>query len=112
VNCATEREPNDSPTTAHQLCSDGTLRGAINAAGDVDWYVWSLAAGRNYWVTLGQTGGQLALYKVANGQLALVGTAAQQIARYTPDGGVYYLQISAPGGATGTYDLSVDVQTP
>jgi hypothetical protein len=121
TNGGWESEANNAAASANGLCSDGHIDGAIDPAGDADWYTWRVSANKSYYVTLSYLPEDygMTLYKVVNGSLAVIATApsnhdlaAQQIARFTSDGGTYYLKVFGVNGAWNEqYGYRVTVQT-
>ena len=78
TNGGWESEPNSSAASADALCADGHIDGAIDPSGDVDWYTWKVAANHDYYVTLSYLPDDynMTLYKVVNGALSVIATAA------------------------------------
>ena len=119
ANQGWETEPNNQPSQANGLCSTGQIYGAIDASGDVDWFTWTVAANRDYYVTLGSLPADynMTLYKVVSGSLSIIATATdahdgadQTIARHTSDGGTYYLKVFGVNGASDSqYGYAVTV---
>ena len=81
-----------------------------------------MGANHDYYVTLSYLSADynLTLYKLVNGALSTVATAAdahdfadQQIARHTSDGGTYYLKVFGVSGASDPqygYRVTVQIQ--
>jgi hypothetical protein len=106
TGCGVEQEPNNVANEADSVCSDGKGSGSIGSASDVDWFAWSIGASSTYYVNLAGAGKSMTLYKAINGSLYTIGSSSTQVARYTTDGGTYYLRVS---GSTGAYNIDVDV---
>jgi hypothetical protein len=121
-SCNWETESNNSASSANTFCSDGHIYGAIDPAGDVDWFTYTAAANQDYYVTLSTLPADytMTVYKLVSGSLSLIGTptdnhdlADQQIARHTTTGGTYYVKVSGVNGASNSqygYTLTVQLQ--
>ena len=110
--------------TGGRLLAGQTTTGAIEAAGDTDWFAITLDAGQRYTFDLRSAGGTpestlgdplLALWN-ASSQILLAddnsgGGAAARIA-FTPSlSGTYYLDAQGNGGSRGAYALSASVSS-
>jgi V8-like Glu-specific endopeptidase len=107
ATCGAESEDNGTAASADSACSDGNISGS-SSGNDVDWFAWSIDGEVSYYVTLAAGSGQtLALYKLVSGQLRTIGSSTSEVARYTPDGGTYYLRVS---GGSGAYKVKITLQ--
>ena len=117
-----EMEPNDKSTEANALCADDTQNGAINHAGDVDYYTFAPKLGAKYTVALSERPANftITIYHLsASGRVTKVASASdpslasQTISHTSTVGGTYYVAVQ---GATGTetsasqYHLSVTLE--
>lgn len=109
-----ESEPNDGPSGATAMCVSGAMTGRISTAWDSDWYSWKVPANRTYTIDL-KTDHEyvMTLYKVVSGgSLYEITSAFDEIAKKTPDGGTYYLEVWGGNGdysATDEYNVSMAI---
>ncbi|MGI8950287.1 MAG: T9SS type A sorting domain-containing protein [Chitinophagaceae bacterium] len=111
---ATESEPNNTPAQASTLPLNGNGSGAINPAGDVDWWKVTTNADGKFYVILNNTGNPdlktLSLYDTAGTILLNSGNIGDGIGGFFTDGlaqGTFYIKINGPNGTeTGAYTVS------
>lgn len=108
-----------NPAGAGALALGGAkLAGAIDVAGDVDWFKVSLPAGQNAAFLLGDSSGQLVASVVdASGATlgsALANQAGGKVLTWSaPSAGDYYIQVQSPAspyGATSSYTGAYSMQ--
>ena len=89
----------------------GVQRGSIEVAGDVDWFAIPLNGGQTYRIEIGAGAVPMSL------EVRLIDGTRQEIARAegspaimtvtAPATGRFYAEVTATGGATGSYDVRV-----
>jgi uncharacterized protein YkwD len=105
---AAEVEPNDDYRAPN--AAGAATCGRIAAAGDADWYGFSVpSAGVAYDVRLERQGdADLAMWKiVSGGYSAIRATSATRIANTSSSAGSYIVRVRSPGGAAQPYRLTI-----
>nr|WP_229499640.1 DUF4214 domain-containing protein [Pseudoduganella ginsengisoli] len=107
--------------SAASLAIGATLSGTLEAGGgDRDWYAVNLTAGATYWfgaksVAMSQShSGQLRLLDAGGNELRTTqsstsGAFADTLPFAPSASGTYYVEVSSPSRATGTYTISASV---
>ncbi|MFZ1799482.1 MAG: hypothetical protein WAU24_06415, partial [Chitinophagaceae bacterium] len=110
----TEVEPNNTPQQANTLPFGGYGNGALNIAGDIDWWKVTTNVDGKLYITLDNTGNpdskRLSLYDTAGTILLASGGIGNGIGGISMDGlatGTFFIKINgSSGNETGAYKLS------
>ncbi len=116
----TETEPNNNPAQANKLPLNGNGSGAINPAGDLDWWKVTTNGDGNLFITLNNSGNQdakiISLYDTAGIILLKQVAVGNGIGGLNMDGlaaGTFFIKISGSNGTeTGAYILSDSLAKP
>jgi hypothetical protein len=117
---AQETEPNNTPAQANIIPLNGSQNGAINLAGDVDWYQVTTTADGQVNLTLDNTGNPdlktLSLYDNDGTTLIISAGVGNGVGGLQIDGlaaGTFYIKINGSSGLeTGAYSLSNTLVLP
>ncbi|MEP7106902.1 MAG: T9SS type A sorting domain-containing protein [Ferruginibacter sp.] len=115
-----ETEPDNTPAQANTFAINGNASGALNVAGDVDWYKITTTADGQINITFDNTGNQdiksVALYDNDGITSINSGGVGNGIGGINTDGlaaGTYYIKIYGNSGSeTGAYILSANLAVP
>lgn len=110
---------NDTPASATAISIGASLQGGICPAGDVDYYVFSAAAGQRVGGGISANGAPLELALLGSDGRSVLQSSTQSVGVVVASAGNYYLRVRAVdhpgvGGAGDTYTVSLlsDTQPP
>ncbi|MGH2565207.1 MAG: hypothetical protein ACRDE5_11880, partial [Ginsengibacter sp.] len=115
-----ETEPNDLPAQANVLSLNGSISGALNVAGDVDWYKLTTTADGHLFIPFNNTGnGDLKVVSLYDADTTTVlasspvGDGIGMVERNGLAAGTYFIKVNGNSGTeTGNYTLSDSLASP